>query len=245
MKTIVTLPVSPHATVLVSVGASVSVGTLLTDSKKVPETAPIPLAQLLKIKPATIAKYLKKRVDEPVLAGDVIAYKKSFFSSAIVRSPHDGSIQEIDLLQGTIRIGTVAAIVDQPATTVSPVSGIVTEVEHTHISIEVKGTSYEAVSGKGEQGWGKLISIKEDTVDMFAIRNDVADGVILCQDIAEESVVKMDVLGAMGIISLQKMTTDVLPWMEVEKDVYTKLSHHADQMVLLQPRDKKIIVMGA
>lgn len=244
MKTIVTLPVSPYATALVSVGDVVSIGQPLTKHKKTTDTAPILLAQLLNIKPATIAKYLKKRVDEPVITGDIIASKKSFFSSAIVRSPHDGVIQEIDLLQGTIRIGTVAATPEQVAV-IAPVSGTITEVEKTHLAIEVKGTSYHAKSGKGDTVWGKLVSMTDEMVDMFTIGGDVEEGIVLCKDIAEESLVKMDALGAVGIISTKKAPTDILPWSEVEREVYTKLAHCADRMVLLQPKEKTIIVMEA
>lgn len=243
MKTIVTLPVPHAAAVLVAVGDDVTPETVIAQSShSTHDSQSIPLAELLKVSPATVAKFLKKGIDEPVGTGDVIAYKRSFFSSSIVRSPASGKIQEIDLIQGTVTIGVGEQGPSSPMVVLSPVSGTVRTVTKTHVDIEVHGAGYPTKKGDGSDIWGVIEYIEQEQVDMFAIKSDVEGAVVLCKTIEDDALVKLEALGAVGMILLKGEPDTILSWAVVDDEVFSRLAKSQGKKILLRPKEKQIIV---
>lgn len=242
MKTIVTLPIPQRAAVLVAAGDDVAPQTIIAQSQDVGDAQSIPLAELLKVSPTKVAKFLKKRIDEPVGAGDVIAYKRSFFSSSIVRSPASGKIQEINLIQGTVTIGAGESGPKTAVEVLSPVSGTVRNVTKTHVDIEVHGTGYPTKKGAGNDVWGVLSYIEQERVDMFAIHSDVENAIILCRTISDDAVVKLEVLGAVGLILVKGDPDTVVSWTLVDDEVFSSLAKSHGSRILLRPKEKQIVV---
>lgn len=80
---------------LIKVGDSVDFSTPFVLVNKAVEVQ-IPIAQKLGIKPDKIFRHLKKFVGEKLAKGDVIAAKKSLFSTQKIHAPSEGLIKEID-----------------------------------------------------------------------------------------------------------------------------------------------------
>ncbi len=242
MKTIVTLPVPHAAAILVAAGDDVTLETIIAQSQPLSDGHSIPLAELLNVSPPTVAKFLKKRIDEQVGAGDVIACKRSMFSSSIVRSPASGKIQEINLVLGTVTIGMGEQVGALAVTVVSPVSGTVRGVTKTHVDIEVHGAGYPTKKGEGNDIWGRIECIDQEHVDTFAVKNEVAQAIVLCKTIAEDAVVKLEALGALGLILLKGDPDTALPWAIVDDEVFSRLSKSHGKQALLRPKEKQIVV---
>lgn len=241
MKTIVTLPVPHGAAILVAQGDDVVPQTIIAKSQHAQNAQSIPLAELLKVSPAKVAKFLKKRIDEQVGAGDVLAYKRSFFSSSIVRSPASGTIQEINLIQGTVTIGG-EPVSGATVEILSPVSGTVHNITKTHVDIEVHGTGYPTKKGAGLDVWGVLSYIEQERVDIFAIKSDVENAIVLGKTISDDAVMKLEVLGAVGLIMVKGDPDTVVSWTLVDDEVFSHLAKSHGKRVLLRPKEKQIVV---
>ena len=104
MSTIITLPISPSAKILVGVGERISSKTILAKFSQAHEAETIHLAKLLSVGNSKISQYLKKKIGEKITAGEVIAQKKGFFSSTVVKSPISGKLVDLDLSKGTLNL---------------------------------------------------------------------------------------------------------------------------------------------
>lgn len=239
MKATASIAIVKNAHTLVDVGDEVSCGTAILAIPADEKTEIIPLAQILRIEAAKIAKYLKKRVGEKVALGEVLAEKKSLLSSSILKSPHEGLLKEIDLKKGTLTLVLESAKSHKISL---PVSGKIIKVTPHQLEIEVNGRSLKGEKGEGAERVGKLIYI-EGGKNVLDTEDDAEGCIVLCKSLLPETVVKLEVLGALGVITLKNLPEGELSWIAVSEENFNHLVSFVSEKVWLRPREKQIIIL--
>lgn len=99
------IPIDPDKKLAIKVGEQVDFNTLLYKNKEKKEER-IEVAELLAIHPKKIFHHLKKNVGDSLVAGDLLAEKKTFFTDKKVTSHIEGVITEVDHIEGIVLIET-------------------------------------------------------------------------------------------------------------------------------------------
>jgi len=93
-----------NSLLLVKSGDEITPKTVIAKSDITFSDENIAIADILHIKPSQIFKYLKAGIGESVMKGQIIAEKKSLFSSSIIKSPFTGKLKNVDLKKGILTI---------------------------------------------------------------------------------------------------------------------------------------------
>lgn len=238
---IITLPITSSAKILVKEGDHITDKTTLAKFDEVHNLETIHLAKLLGVNSAKIAGYLQRKVGGKIHAGDIIAEKKGFFSSTIVKSPIDGELLEMDLSKGTISLTKYS--IDAKKDLVSPVSGKIMAIGKFAIEIEVKNQSVKGIKGDGKDVMGELKYLKGDVVGVLESHDNLEESVVLCKYAQEATLVKFSVIGVKGMV-MQKIKGDtILPWILVEENIFEKLINCDKKKVWLRPNQKQIVIL--
>lgn len=239
MKTTIKLPLSPDAKILVEVGDKIDRNTALATGVSDTSENLIHLAKLLRVDPARIANYLRKKIGEEVISGDLLAQKKSFLSLHTIKSPVGGKIAGIDLKKGTLTILRSTDSTDF----VSPTSGKVVRIEQNHVEIEIEGQVFKGVKGEGEDSFGNLVSIAGEDIGIGDISIDVDDCIVITHSLKNEAIVKLEVMGAAGLVLLKSLKESSLPWVAVDEEVFKKIEDKSTGYGWLRPKEKQIVMI--
>lgn len=197
------------------------------------------LSRLLKIKPEKVTKYLVKKMGDRVEAGEIIAVKKGLFSTDMVKSPVTGRLFQVDLKKGTISI-LVSGIENK-----SKISEAITRSEEGPAVSDaeggIKGKIFSAVKGSGIDVSGKLVYFETERINFFEIGSQVEERIAACRFFPPDALIKLDALGAVGLIVTRVPHESLLPWVLVSEEIFAKLAHFSGKKVMLRPSDKKII----
>lgn len=239
MKTTIKLPLSPNAKVVVEVGDKIERNTKLATGVSDSGENLIHLARLLHVDSSSIPKYLRKRIGQEVSSGDLLAQKKGFFSLHTVTSPVVGKISEVDLKKGTLTILSS----ENSSDFVSPTSGKVVKIDQNHIDIEIEGQVFKGAKGEGEDSFGNLVSIAGENIGILDISIDVDDCIVLAHSLKKEAVVKLDVMGAAGLVLLSSLKESSLAWVQVDQEAFKKIKDKISQYGWLRPKERQIVVI--
>lgn len=240
MKAIVHLPISKSTKLLVDVGEKITSNTTIAEEAVREKEEIISVAKILHVKPVNISKYFKKRVGEYIKKGEVLAEKKSLFSSCVLKSPISAKLAGMDLKKGTLTL--LRDLKDCARKVTSPFPGKVKSITKTYIEVEMEGEVYNAYKGGGREAVGKLYYLESDKLSVLDITLDVDGCIIACRSITEAALVKLEVLGAVGLILLklpQEYTS--ITWVQVSEEVFKKLSLQVDKSIWLRPSQRQIV----
>jgi hypothetical protein len=241
MKTVIQLPTASNLKLLVNASDFVKAGDLIAEYTDDSDIKSIHLAKLLSVAPEKVLSYMKKNVGDAVSAGDIIAQKKSVFSSLTVKSPLQGVIKSVDLKKGSIDLSGGGQTVKKNI--VAPVSGKIAAIENGKIDIEMKGHVYKAQQAGGDETVATMIHYTHELVDMFDIRTGVEQCAILCKGVTEDAVYKLDAMGAAASISMSIPKNSSLPWIVIESETYKHLATHAGKKVWIRPKELEIVIL--
>jgi len=209
------IPIDPEKKLAIKIGDLVDFNTPLYKTKEKSEER-IEVASLLSIHPKKIFLYLKKNVGDTLMAGDLLAEKKSFFSDKKVQSHIEGVITEIDHIEGIVLIETEKASESENCW----FAGHVEDVSKKGVKIKIgKHIEYEAKYVERDFG-GALWLFSEQT--SHCPENPVG----ISERPTEYDVAKLEALGGRGLITTYKYEGETtLPKAEFKlKDSYSELS---------------------
>lgn len=240
MKVTVTYAIAKDARVLVSVGDEINPQTPVFQLSTKGKTEVIPVASILRIKEGLITRYLKKREGVKITAGEVLAEKKSLLSTSVIKSPVSGILKEIDLKKGTL---TLVANVEKSHKITLPVQGRISKITSGHLEIEIEGKSFKGELGKGEETIGELLFLAGGKIGVLDIKDDVEGYVVACKTLLPETATKLEVLGAVGLISGKRVPETELPWVIVTEEIFDHIKSFTSKKIWLRPREKQVIVL--
>ena len=241
MKTVVKIPLTSKAKIIVNVGDSIDKGDTLATLGEDEKEIEINLSQILKVKAHDIYKYLKKKLTEEIMFGELIAEKKSLITTLSVKSPIKGKIKEVDLKKGAIILITVSETLSKKI--VVPVNGKIKNIGKESIEIEVNGTKITASYGRGREEFGELVSIKDVRNSIFEIDIEVEDKILLSLDGPSDLMAKLDTLGARGLIAKSCDRDFNFSYLEVSDEPYKNLSKNIGKLVWIRPAEREVIVI--
>lgn len=160
----------------------------------------IAIAGKLDVPPAKIFHYLKRFVGETVEKGSVVAVKKNLLSTTKVVSEKAGIIKEVNHHEGVLIISSMeGAESDHMAN----IKGEVSEIKTNEIKIKIAdGIEFPLKIASGVFG-GETLFVKSDT-DQNLTETDVQGKVIIAKSLSDFFVIKLEALGAIGIVTLFK-----------------------------------------
>lgn len=191
---IITLPLPEKAKPLIKPGQVLDVGAPLYEESARKEIK-IPIAQKLHIAPHTIFNHLKKFVGDEIDKGELLAEKKSLFTTAYCRSEFTGVIKEINHTEGVVLL---AIRTEDDIKYLSPLQGSVEEVSKKEIKIKInKAKEYETKEVSGRMG-GRSVYIQSE---YDVISEEMVNGaIIIAEKLTSYSQMKHEALGAVGFV---------------------------------------------
>lgn len=242
MKVTVKLPVPHNATIVVDIGDKITQNShyAVMESKNTEKI--IHLSRLLKILPQDIQKYLIVAVGEKIREGEIIAQKKSFLNTSFIRSPLDGKIKEIDFKKGIAVIDSSKEDEDRGKIK-SPVAGKIVKINSNDLELELEGIVLEILDGAGTDVMGTVICF-DKSVDTFDLSSETRDKIILCSDITESALTKAEMIKVKGLILNRPSLPTVLPWVNVDGQVFEKIRGNADSKVWLRIALRQLVILA-
>lgn len=240
MKVTVHFPISKNTKVLVDDGDKIDSNTPLAEEPLALREETILVAKILRVNPSAIYKYLKKQVGQEINKGEILAEKRGFFSSCVIKSPISAKLGQIDLKKGTLTL-----LKNSPSRVkkiTCPIPGKVKSINRSYIEVEIDGELYEVYRGEGKDVFGRLYYFSGETLGVLDISFATDNCIIACQSVAEEGLVKLEVLGAAGLILRKAPKETEISWVQVSEEVLKKLSLFASKNIWLRPEEKQIIV---
>lgn len=241
MKVTVKLPVPLNATIVVDIGDKVTQNShyaVLTskNSEKI-----IHLARLLKIPPQDIQKYLVVRVGEEIHEGEIIAQRKSFLKTFFIRSPLDGKIKEIDFKKGIAVIDSSKED-EESGKIKTQVAGKIVKINSNDLELELEGIVLEVLDGGGTDVIGEVINF-DKSVDTLDLSSETMDKIVLCTDITESALMKAEMIKVKGLILNRPSLPTVLPWVNVDREVFEKIRRNTDKKAWLRIALKQLVIL--
>lgn len=241
MKINIAIPIPLNSKIVVELEDKLKKNSLIavkdeTDSQKI-----IHLARLLRILPGRMQKYMQKSAGQKIYAGDIVAEKKGLFFSTSIKSPTDGVISEINLKTGTLSITPSKSKGESELTT--PVAGIVRKLGREEITLEIEGSVFEGKYTEGTDVMGILKNLSKDIYDIFDIDQRVAEKVLLGKSFRSDIISKVEVLGARGLISVEKIVQTEIPYILTDEETLRALAEHDGKTVWLRTSKKQIVIL--
>lgn len=193
---IMTFTISIPGVLQLMPGQQVDFTTPLIQSAK-REGFRLEIADELGIPNDKIFMHLIKIVGDTVEANEILATKKSTFGTKQIASPKSGIIKLIDHESGSLVIETLSESSD---TEFSFFIGTVKEVKDNEVSLEVASCdTYKLRDAVGDFG-GEIMYRDEQHLNDLT-QDDLENKVVFTESIRPAEAVRLDVLGARGIIT--------------------------------------------
>ncbi len=159
------------------------------------------VAQELGIPNDKIFLHMSKIVGDTVESNEILATRKSAFGSKQIASPLRGIIKEIDHETGSLVIET------STSTSNVLLSWFVGKIERStddSVTLAVQRAEQRAVKDVTTDFGGTILTIKEEQLRELT-EEQVADAVIFVPTLHPAEMVRLDVLGARGIVTRDNM----------------------------------------
>lgn len=192
----ITFSISLPGTLQLTPGQSVDYSTPLIQAVA-KEGFRLEIAEELGIPNDKIFMHVSKIVGDTVEANEILATKKSAFGSKQISSPKSGIIKQIDHETGSLTIETSSE-------TSSIINcyfvGMVKEIADSSITLNVKSSDhYKLKDVVGDFGGELLYRHEQHLTDLT--EDDLLHKVVITESIKPAEAVRLDVLGAQGIIT--------------------------------------------
>lgn len=241
MNSTVRLKFDVRVKIAVKAGDIITPKTILGEVNRKSYEETVSLSDILRVPPAKISRYLKKGIGEEVTCGQILAEKKSLFSTSQIKSPVSGIIKEVNLTSGDVVITVGEGSIKENL--LLPFSGKITSVREDRLDIEINGVVYDGISGYGNMFGGELIYYPKDRLEVMDLISDCNGKVVLCNSVDADTAIKLDVVGASGLI-IRRVPRDLsLPWIDVSDEVFVKLKEYAGNKVFILPGQIQIVVL--
>lgn len=188
----------------VSVGQEVTPEEIIGVSESSIGFRMVNLSSMLGVPPKDVKKYLQKGVGQRIYKGELLAFKKGGLLSPhkTIVAPTDGILEEINEVNGNVRMRLLPHRIELPAA----VFGIVENIDPIkgQVIIKTQVTRIYGVFGSGRQRGGILhiIGSSGDIVGRDKITLYEADKVLMCGSFIQMDALKAAVeVGASGIIT--------------------------------------------
>lgn len=197
---IVSIPLPDKGKVLFKVGQHVSIGDLFYKTHIQTEVR-LSLATKLEFEPKHIFRHLKKNVGDKVSKDELLAEKKSLFSSNQYRSEYEGLIKEIDHIEGIVLLEVEQEGEQQKR---AYFTGEVVGIEKKELKLKVnKGKTFEAKDISIDFGGPVMIQPENPN----NLTEEEINGKVYCnRKLLGYEQIKIEALGAVGIISLHSLS---------------------------------------
>ena len=157
------------------------------------------VAQDLGIPNDKIFMHVSKIVGDNVESNEILATKKSTFGSKQISSPKSGVITQIDHETGSLLIETSS---ESLGVTKCFFKGVVKEIKNSDITLEVKSSDkYKLKDVVGDFGGEVIYQNEQHLEDLTG--DDLKNKVIFTESIKPGEAVRVDVLGANGIVTCE------------------------------------------
>ena len=209
MKLIIKLP--SNTDLLINPSQTVDFNTPLL-RKKTTQTKTVPLSTILKFEPNKIFMNLRKLVGEHLKPGDLIAEHKAVFATKQYFSEVTGIITEINHMTGSIVIETMS---DNDNEMNCFFKGEVVSIADNRLELKVKKyKEFDIFPIK--QYFGAEVFYIQPTSAPIITEEDVENKFICAEEIKGFEQVKLEALGAVGMISpphdsLPPQKNDLIP----------------------------------
>ncbi len=190
---ILEIPVDPEKKLAIKIGEKVDFTTPLYKNKEKSEER-IEVAEILSIHPKKIFSHLKKNVGDSIVAGDLLAEKKSFFSDKKITSHIEGVITEIDHIEGIVLIETQKELASECCW----FAGHVVDVSKKQVQIKI-GRHKEFDAKFVEKDFGGMVWLLLEE-SFSSPENPVG----IAEKATEYEVAKLEALGGRGLITSYK-----------------------------------------
>lgn len=241
MKTTIKLAIAKSDKLLVSEGDHITPATVISEHYINLDSKILNISRILKVNEKVIHKYLKKKIGEEVKSGETIVEKKGWWSTVSLKSPLTGKINEVDLKAGTISITGLNSRVGQPLKI--PIPGKVNRISTGFVEIEISAPMLTGDKGEGQEVIGKIIYFPGESVNIFDIDSQVENEIVLIKKIADDVLIKLEVLGATGVLAVKPALNMSLPYIRIDDDKFARLVHFKESRVWLRPLEKQIIII--
>lgn len=217
----------------------VSRGSVLVEGKKEGERETFSLAQIFKISPDQIGKVLVKNLGDNLKKGEVLAKKEGIFGKVVLRSPIAGRITQISQVLGEVslvREGKKVVIK-------SPVPGKVKKISEDKIKIDFLGVVFKGIKGGGGQSLGVIENLPAG-VGVLDLPTQVAQKILVSPQFSSPVLAKAWALEAAGVVGLNFSSKDPpLPFLIVDKKDLEALRNYQGKRIVLEPEEKRLIVL--
>lgn len=202
---ILSIPIPERGKPLIKAGQQVGFETPLFEEKVRKETR-IAISQKIEVQPSKIFHHLKHLVGDTIKKGDLIAEKKSLFSSKSYKSEFDGILKEVNHTDGTILIEVDTS---DDVVIKAYFQGEVAELGKGEVQLKVNHAKEYELKEAIDVFGGKACFLKsEDEI----IEEEMIEGhVVIAESISGYAQMKLEALGAAGFATLRTLSeqTDV------------------------------------
>ncbi len=199
----ITVPVTGD--LLIKIGDNVDFSTPLVN-KNTKKEVKIPLARALHINPKKIFTVLSKFVGDSIKKGDVVAVYKTFLGKNKYVSEHDGTLKEVNHVDGTIILEIDS---DEKTQLNAFFKGEIVEIDtKTHkdksvIHFKVKNAKHFAMKDAIEFFGGPIFY---NSGELSTVTDETVNGYVVCaQSLLSYEQIKLETLGAKGFILLHSL----------------------------------------
>lgn len=190
------------------------------------------ITEKININPNKIFDSLKKNIGDFIKKGDIVAEKKSFFSSTNFTCDVEGYLKEINHEDGSIIIShekSSKQIIN------SFFSGVLEKMQDNLITIELKNGHEFSLENANNDFGGEIFVIKSDD-DFFAIHEEqVENKIVICEKANNSLVSKCKALGAKAFIFVEESIDE-------SKIIYAKLKNKADFNKIISLKNKNAFI---
>lgn len=210
---VLTIHVPEHAKILIKPGQKVDFNIPFYEILGVSDYE-IPLSKKLEVKPDKIFHYLKKFVGEDVKKGEILAVKKTLFSTHKVLSENDGKIKEINHDIGLIIISVKN---DEANKVKTYFKGEVTEIKNREIHLKVENAKTFSLKKLSGEFGGEVFYLNSDKVPEIISAN-LEKKYVVTSLVTSYLESKVEALGIAGYITLHKLPEGTsLPYAQLKE----------------------------
>ncbi len=242
MKVTVRLPIDSGTQVLVNIGDKIDSETPVFQIQQDSSQHIFEIAKFLHIKSSEMIRFLKIKPGDTIEKDTVIAEKRNLLSSALIKSPIKGKFKDMDLKSGIITIVENGNNKEEKIT--FPFEGKIKDITKSILEIEVDGHSYEGKNGKGKETFGELVGVDGEKIGILEIACDVNNKIVIGKLFLPETLIKLEVMGAIGIITQNNLHNNFLPWIQVDEEIVNKIKQHLQKKIWMSPSSHQIVAFN-
>lgn len=218
---------------------TISQGTVLVEGEGSGKREILSIARIFKIAPSKIFEVLVKKLGDKIQKGEVLAKKEGIFGKTALKSPVDGRLAEISQVLGEV----VLERKEEKVVIKSPISGKIKEIKDEEIEVEFEGVVFKGKRSGGERAFGMIENLPPD-VGVLGLSDKIAQKILVCQSFSPAVLAKSCALEAAGVMGTSFSSESlVLPFLVIEKKDLENLKNYQGKKAVLEPKEKRLIVL--